>query len=101
MTNLEKRLDQLEDEIDEIKERNRRAEKDKAWEISWWRRAAITLLTYVVIVIYFYTADLPKPLINSVVPAVAFVLATMTLPWFQKVWEKLIYEPEKHRPHGN
>lgn len=97
---VQERLENLEKEVEEIKQRNKRAEKDKAWEISWWRRGAITLLTYLVMVFYFYAADLPQPLINSVVPAVAFVLATMTLPWFQKLWEKLIYDPEEDRPHG-
>lgn len=101
MTDLDERVERLEEEVDAIRERNKKAEKDKAWEISWWRRGVITLLTYIVVVIYFFAADLPDPFINSVVPAVAFVLATMTLPWFQKVWESLIYDPEKHRPHGN
>jgi hypothetical protein len=97
---VQERLENLEKEVEGIKERNKRAERDKAWEISWWRRGVITLLTYIVMVVYFYAADLPQPLINSVVPAVAFVLATMTLPWFQKLWEKLIYDPEEDRPHG-
>ena len=93
-------MDELEDEIQKIKQRNRNAERDKAWETSWARRAAITFLTYIVFVVYFFAASLPEPFINSVVPAVAFVLATMTLPWFQKIWEKYVYDPEKHRPHG-
>jgi hypothetical protein len=98
---LEERVDKLESDVNNIHERNKRAEKDKAREISWWRRGIITLLTYVVIVIYFFSAGLPDPFVNSVVPAVAFVLATMTLPWFQKIWEIYLYDPEKHRPHGN
>lgn len=98
---VEERLDRLEERVEAIEERNRRAERDKAWEISWWRRAAITVLTYLVIVVYFFAADLPDPFVNSVVPAVAFVLATMTLPWLQRLWERFIYDPERHRPHGN
>jgi hypothetical protein len=35
-------------EIDEIKERNRRVELDKAWETSVTRRVAIMTLTYLV-----------------------------------------------------
>ncbi len=100
MADLEKRVDGLEEEIEQIKDRNKKAEKDKAWEISWERRIAITVLTYIVIVIYFFAADLPDPFINSVVPAVAFVLATMTLPQLQKLWEHYIYDPQKHRLHG-
>ena len=36
----------LEKEIKEIKERNKRVETDKAWETSWTRKICIALLTY-------------------------------------------------------
>ena len=100
MNDLEQRVNQLEKEVEQIKERNRRAEKDKAWEISWWRRGAITVLTYIVVVVYFWASGLGNPWINSVVPAVAFVLASMTLPQLQKVWERFIYDEKRDRPHG-
>ena len=44
----------LEEEIKKIKERNKRVEKDKAWEISTTRRVCICILTYLVVVIYSY-----------------------------------------------
>ena len=44
----------LENEIEKIKERNARVEKDKAWETSWTRRICIMILTYVVVVTYTY-----------------------------------------------
>lgn len=75
-------------EITRIKERNRRVEYDKAWETSWTRRLIILILTYIVIVIFFYFANLPNPLINSIVPALAFVISTLTLPIFKKIWIK-------------
>lgn len=76
----------LEKEINKIKERNKKVEADKAWETSWIRRIILFILTYLVIVIFFYFASLPKPWINSIVPALAFVLSTATLPWFKKLW---------------
>ena len=44
----------FEKEITEIKERNKRVEKDKAWETSWTRRICIMVLTYIVVIVYSY-----------------------------------------------
>ena len=79
-------LDELKKEIALIKKRNRRVEADKAWETSWFRKVLIFVLTYAVIVLFFYAAKLPKPFVNSIVPAVAFVLSTLTLNFFKKTW---------------
>lgn len=73
-------------EIKKIKERNKRVELDKAWETSWTRKIILTILTYLVIVIFFYFAELPKPFVNSIVPALAFVVSTLSLPFFKKIW---------------
>ena len=76
--------------INRIEERNKRVELDKAWETSFTRKLIIFILTYIVIVIFFHFADLPKPWINSIVPAIAFVLSTLTIPFFKKIWIKSI-----------
>ena len=79
-------IELLEKEINKIKERNKRVEADKAWETSWARRLLVFLLTYIVIVIFFIVADLPKPFLNSLVPALAFVLSTLSVSIFKKIW---------------
>jgi hypothetical protein len=76
----------LKKEIELIKERNQRVELDKAWETSLARKIIIAILTYIVIVIFFYFAGLPKPFINSIVPALAFLVSTLTLSLFKKIW---------------
>jgi len=76
----------LKKEIEGIKERNRRVELDKAWETSLMRKIMIAALTYVVIVIFFYFAGLPNPFFNSIVPSLAFLLSTLTLSFFKKLW---------------
>lgn len=76
----------LEEEINKIKERNARVEADKSWETSWTRRILIFILTYIVIVIFFIFAGLPKPFVNSFIPAFAFVLSTLTIPIFKRFW---------------
>jgi|TARA_Y100000310_G_C20684493_1_gene818069 hypothetical protein len=79
---------ELKEDIKQIKERNFRVETDKAWETSITRKLIITILTYFVIVIFFITANLPRPWINSIVPSLAFVLSTLSLPLFKKLWVK-------------
>lgn len=81
-------LEDLQKDIDEIKKRNRKVEADKAWETSWIRKFIILLLTYAVIVIFFYVSELPKPFLNAIVPALAFALSTFTLSLFKKIWLK-------------
>lgn len=76
------------DEIKRIREWNRKVELDKAWETNWTRRLFIALLTYSVIVIFFYSAGLPKPWIHSIVPAVAFLLSTLMLPVLKRLWSR-------------
>lgn len=58
----------LENEIDIIIERNRRVEANKAWETSKFRKVIIALLTYFVIVLFFYFARLSQPFLNAIVP---------------------------------
>jgi hypothetical protein len=79
-------------EIAAIKERNARVEADKAWETSKARKIVIAVLTYLVIVLFFFAAGLPSPFVNAVVPTAGFVLSTLSLPWFKGLWLKKIYE---------
>ena len=81
-------IKELETAIKKIHKRNKKVEADKAWETSWTRRAFVVILTYIAIVLFFFAADLPKPFINSIVPAAAFALSTLSLPLFKKFWLK-------------
>jgi uncharacterized membrane-anchored protein len=88
-------LTDLRSEINQIKERNRRVEADKAWETSWTRRILVALLTYFVIVVLFHFAGVANPLFNSVIPALAFVLSTSSLPFLKGFWIKYFYRKDK------
>lgn len=79
---------QLERALEVIKNRNRKVEVDKAWEISLTRRSIVAILTYITIVLFFFVAGLPKPFINSIVPTTGFVLSTLSLSLFKKIWLK-------------
>lgn len=79
-------LDYLKKEVAQIHERNKRVELDKAWELSWTRKFIVAFLTYVVVVCFFVFAQLPDPFVNSIVPALAFIISNLALPLFKKIW---------------
>lgn len=79
-------IEELQLEIEAIKNRNQRVEMDKAWETSWTRKISILILTYIVIVIFFLFAKLSKPFINAIVPSLAFVLSTLAITPIKKWW---------------
>ena len=79
----------LEKEIKEIKERNKRVELDKKWETSWTRKICIMILTYIVVVIYSSIIQkISNIFFSSLVPVIGFTLSTLSLGFVRKVWEK-------------
>ena len=91
-TIIMEKIDLLEQEIATIKERNTRVESDKAWETSVSRKIIIAVLTYIVIVIFFFVAKLPDPFINAIVPTTGFVLSTLSIPVFKQLRIKHFFE---------
>lgn len=79
-------LKDLENKIKNIEERNKKVELDKTWEISYFRRFLLTLFTYLAIGFYLQAINVTKPWLNAIVPAIAFMLSTLTLPFFKKLW---------------
>lgn len=84
--------DQLEQEIKNIKKRNIEVGGNKAWETSWSRKFLIFIFTYLAIGIYLYIIDIDRPWLNAIVPALAFMLSTLTMPYFKKIWLKYFYK---------
>lgn len=83
-------IEDLEKEIKLIQERNQKVETDKDWETSWTRRLLLTLFTYLAISIYMSAISLPNPWLNAIIPSVGFLLSTLTLPFFKKLWQKYL-----------
>ena len=81
--NTEKRLKNIE-------ERNKKVEADKSWETSFTRRGLLTLFTYLAIGIYLRAVQIPQPWLNAIVPAVAFMLSTLTMPFFKRIWTRYV-----------
>lgn len=79
----------IEKEINDIKDRNKMVELNKAWETSWTRRICIMILTYVVVIIYsFSISKINNIFLSSLVPVIGFVLSTLSLNMIRKIWEK-------------
>ena len=78
----------LEEKIRKIEERNKRVESDKSWETSYTRKILLMLFTYIPIGFYLQVINIPRPWLNAIVPAAAFMLSTLTLPFFKKIWLK-------------
>ena len=76
-------------EIEKIKERNKRVELDKKWETSWTRKFLICLLTYLIVVLFSYSiSKLNNIWLSSCVPVIGFFLSTLSLKFVRNVWEK-------------
>lgn len=82
-------IKELENEIEKIKERNKKVELDKAWETSIVRKLCICILTYIVVVIYSYlTNKISNIFLSSLVPVIGFTLSTLSLKIVRNIWEK-------------
>lgn len=80
---------EIEKEIVEIKERNKRVELDKAWETSFTRKICICILTYIVVIIYsLLIQKISNVLLSSLVPVIGFTLSTLSLRVIRSIWEK-------------
>lgn len=79
----------IEEEINQIKARNKRVELDKAWETSLVRRICICILTYIVVIVYSYVIrKYDNIFLSSLVPVIGFTLSTLSLKLVRKLWEK-------------
>ena len=76
----------IEKEVKQIVDRNKRVESDKAWETSFARRIIVALMTYLMIVLFLWIIKIPNPWLNALVPAIAFMLSTLSLPFFKRIW---------------
>lgn len=83
-----KSLKELENEIEAIKERNKRVEADKAWETSLVRRIFISVSTYILISLFMFVLGVEKPLLSAIIPAIAYLISTLSLGILKSWWVK-------------
>ena len=85
----------VKEDIERIKERNRRVEADKAWETSISRKVVIVVFTYCLSVMVLLSIDAPEPFFNAIIPTLGFLLSTMTFGFLKKWWIHNIYRGGK------
>ena len=79
-------MKEIEKEIELIKDRNKRVEKDKAWETSMLRKVSIAILTYIVVITYSYLIkNVSNIFLSSLVPVIGFLLSIKAI---RNIWEK-------------
>ena len=83
---MEQRLFSAENALQQILERNRRVEADKAWEISITRRLFITVVTYLVTTPVFILLGAKNPWTNALIPCAGYLISTLTLPLLKARW---------------
>ena len=82
-------MEELKNELEEIKLRNKRVELDKKWETSYTRKICICVLTYIVVLIYSNMVNKSNNIfLSSLVPVIGFFLSTLSLRLVRKLWEK-------------
>lgn len=81
-------IEELNQKITRLEERNKRVDLDKTWETSFTRKFFIAIFTYLAIAIYMYTIGFSNPWLNAIIPTVGFLLSTLTLSFVRKFWEK-------------
>lgn len=82
----------LESEIEDIKERNKRVEVDKAWETSLFRKVLITAFTYIITAIVFYLLGVDNYLASALIPTIGYFLSVQSLPFIKKWWIDKYYK---------
>ena len=89
-------ISQLEKRVAKIEQRNSKVEQDKSWETSYTRRILLIVFTYVTIAAYLKFIVRIDPWINAIVPSVGFLLSTLSLPFFKRLWQKYVFR-HKHQ----
>ncbi len=81
-------MENIESEIEKILTRNKRVEKDKAWETSMARRIFITIITFVAAFLFLKIIKVENAWLAAIIPSGGFFLSTLQANPIQKIWEK-------------
>lgn len=85
---MESKIQNLEKEIEEIKQRNLKVEADKAWETSYFRVLLISGITYIIAVKVLYFIGSSNFYLNALVPPIGYFISVQSLPFIKKWWIK-------------
>lgn len=86
MKNLEAEVIKLKEEIEGIKERNKRVEADKAWELSRVRTGFIGTVTFLFVFTFLLLIKDERPFQNSIIATLGYFLSTETYGILKRFW---------------
>ena len=81
----------VDQDIAEIKARNKKVEIDKEWETSHTRKICILVITYALATIVMIFIGVSNPFFHAVIPTLGFFLSTLSLSFIKKYWIKHHY----------
>ena len=79
-------LEELKQEIEAIKARNKRVEADKAWETSMTRNVFIAVSSFILVYIVMLLVKADNPFFNALVSAVTYLLSTLSYGALRSWW---------------
>jgi hypothetical protein len=88
-------LQDIEQQLEIIKQRNARVEADKAWEASPMRIGSICVITYLVTSVFLYVMGAQRFWLHALVPPIGFFLSTQSLPAIKRWWIDSRYQVTK------
>lgn len=78
----------LHEEIEAIKERNRRVERDKAWETSMTRSIFIAIVSFILAYVLMLLIAEQNPFPKAIIGALLYLLSTSTYGILKNWWLK-------------
>ena len=97
ISKIESQIDLLQNQVQQIIERNNRVQADKAWEISRFRVLSIVLLTYFITCIVFYVLDVREFYLSAIIPTLGYYLSTQGLPILKNFWLKHYFQNKQQK----
>ena len=85
---MEDRLIKIEQELGAIRERNKKVEREKAWEVSLFRKVSVAVITFVIAAIALYCIGVTNYLASALIPTIGYILSTQSLPFIKRWWIK-------------
>ena len=87
-------LEDIRQQLAELRERNARVDREKAWEKSWARRFVITAATWGGAWLWLLGLGAEHAALQALVPSGAYALSTLSLPVL-KAWWMRRFAPER------
>ncbi|HCC06175.1 TPA: hypothetical protein DEP94_02370 [Candidatus Nomurabacteria bacterium] len=83
---MESQIKQIQEDLEIIKNRNKKVEQNKAWETSFFRKISIIVITYIVASLVMYFIGVPNFLLNALIPTIGFFLSTLSFSFLKNWW---------------